>query len=191
MIQEKLKKDTRPDHDRLEELLFVHSIMDGTLSLPEYKKILTTNYLIHTTFEEPLFRALSPQLAEELKIHSRRKLPALLSDLREVDMEAPYAGSVEQPDVAYDNDPALLGALYVLEGATLGGHVIVKKLAVNSMLNHLNLGFHYYRVYGDDLIANWKEFCGILNQQPETDYPSILAGAKKMFEEISSLAVSS
>ena len=184
MLQERLKKDTRADHDTLEELMFVQAIMTGTLSLEQYKTILGTNYLVHEAFESLLFNRLSEQTADELQIFRRGKLSALIKDLRELEMDTPQAGMVAPAASFYDNEPSVLGALYVLEGASLGGHVIVKKLATNPVLNHLNLHFHYYRIYGDDLIQNWKLFCAVLNRQPETDYPLILAGARRMFSYI-------
>jgi heme oxygenase len=87
----------------------------------------------------------------------------------------------------FDNEASALGAMYVLEGASLGGHVIVKKLASNPFLTPLHLNFNYYRVYGDDLIPNWKSFCAVLNRQPETDYPLILNGARSMFGYIAAV----
>jgi len=187
MIQERLKKDTRPDHDALEEKMFVHSIMNGTLSLQQYKQLLTTNYLIHAAFEEFLFSALPSQMAEELQITRRRKLPALLMDLQELEMEIPLPVEPGWTSRFPDQEPSVLGALYVLEGATLGGHVIVKRLAIDPILNHLNLGFHYYQVYGEDLVPNWKLFCEVLNRQPEPAYPLMLAGAHMMFACITSV----
>jgi heme oxygenase len=188
MLQERLKKDTRPDHDTLEASMFVDAIMNGTLSLPQYRKLLTTNYLTHAAFENLLFSTLPLQLADELQITRRRKLPALLMDLEESQMEVPPPSENEDWAASYyNNDPSVLGALYVLEGATLGGHVIVKRLAINPMLNRLDLGFHYYRVYGDDLVPNWKQFCEVLNRQPEAAYPLILAGARRMFAYIASV----
>ena len=187
MLQERLKKDTRPDHDTIEELMFVQSIMTGTLSLQQYKTLLTTNYLVHEAFEALLFNRLSDQTADEIQITRRRKLPALVKDLRELPMDTPPTAGVVPADLFYTNEPSALGALYVLEGASLGGHVIVKKLATNPVLNHLNLNFHYYRIYGDDLIPNWKSFCAVLNRQPEADYPIILDGARKMLACFSSI----
>ena len=179
MLQERLKKDTRPDHDMVEELMFVQAIMNGTLSLQQYKILLRTNYLVHEAFEALLFSRLSGQTAEEMQITRRSKIPALVKDFDELEMGAPQV--VAPAGDFYDSEAAALGALYVLEGASLGGHVIVKKLATNPGLNHLNLSFNYYRIYGDDLIPNWKSFCAVLNRQPETDYPIILDGARKMF----------
>jgi heme oxygenase len=191
MLQERLKKDTRPDHDAIEELMFVGSIMNGTLSLEQYKTLLRTNYLVHEAFEALLFSRLSEETAEEMQITRRSKLPALVKDFNELEMEVSQAGlrtaGAEVAAAFYDNEAAALGALYVLEGASLGGHVIVKKLATNPILNQLNLSFHYYRIYGDDLIPNWKSFCNVLNRQPETDYPIILAGARHMFGYIGSV----
>lgn len=193
MLQERLKKDTRPDHETLEEAMFVHSIMNGSLSLEQYKQLLTTNYCIQDAFEAFLFSALSPQVANELQSARRRKLPALQMDWQELEMGVAPAGeiSLTGPEAGwaglFDKDPSVLGALYVLEGATLGGHVIVKKLATNPNLNHLNLGFHYYQVYGGDLVPNWKLFCEVLNHQPETAYPMMLAGARRMFAAITSV----
>jgi heme oxygenase (biliverdin-IX-beta and delta-forming) len=187
MLQERLKKDTRPDHDMVEELMFVQAIMNGTLSLQQYKLLLRTNYLVHEAFEALLFSRLSEQTAEEMQITRRGKLPALVKDLRELELDTPQTTAVAPADRFYDSEPSALGALYVLEGASLGGHVIVKKLATNPGLNHLNLKFHYYRIYGDDLVPNWKSFCAILNRQPEVDYPLILNGARQMFAYIATI----
>ena len=188
MIQERLKKDTRSNHDTLEELMFADSIMNGTLTLEQYKQLLTTNYLVHEALEDLLFNELYDQVGDELQLYRRRKLPALLIDLHELEMEAPeWAGREQGAESDALNEASVLGALYVLEGATLGGHVIVKRLAVNPLLNRLNLGFHYYQVYGSELIPNWKKFCEVLNKQPESAYPIILDGARRMFEYIAAL----
>ncbi len=188
MIQERLKKDTRSNHDTLEELMFADSIMNGTLTLEQYKQLLTTNYLVHEALEDLLFNELYDQVGDELQLYRRRKLPALLIDLHELEMEAPeWAGREQGAESDALNEASVLGALYVLEGATLGGHVIVKRLAVNPLLNRLNLGFPYYQVYGSELIPNWKKFCEVLNKQPESAYPIILDGARRMFEYIAAL----
>jgi heme oxygenase len=187
MIQENLKKDTRSDHERTEETMFVGPIMSGTLSLSQYKQVLTTNYLIHEAFEDILFAALPPSLADPIQLSRRRKLPSLQKDLQEIEMPYPTGTVTGRNDFACAEVPALLGALYVLEGATLGGSVILKKLVTNPHVNYFGLGFHYYGVYGDELIINWKTFCTMLNQQPEADYPAILAGARSMFSKIGSV----
>jgi len=181
MLQEKLKQATQADHDTLEGLMFVHQIMGGTLNLQQYKQILATNYLVHKRFEDTLVNGLDATTASALGISKRRKLDALAADMLELNMDAPEPNA---DSISFENQAEILGALYVLEGATLGGNVIVKRLKINPQLNDLNLGFHYYQVYGESLIPNWKKFVEVLNSQPEDTDDAAINGAKKMFNYI-------
>jgi heme oxygenase len=180
MLQQVLKEATKTNHDELETLMFVNEIMSGTLSLHQYQQILTTNYIVHKAFEDFLFENLSMDLAQQLDISYRHKLAALRADMQELNINLPEDNILE--DVIFEKDDAsILGALYVMEGATLGGSVIVKKLQTNPQLNNLGLNFNYYGAYGDQLMPRWKTFCEVLNQQPESDYQKALLGARKMF----------
>ncbi len=182
MLHETLKQATLPNHNELEQLMFVNEIMNGSLSLQQYTEILITNYIVHNLYEEDLFDKLSPQMAGKLQTEKRKKTNALLADLQELQITPPVA---KKEDTTFKkSDAEILGALYVLEGATLGGSVIVKRLKTNPNLSNLNLNFHYYQIYGSELINNWKSFCEILNQQPEETFEATVAGAKKMFQII-------
>ena len=187
MLQETLKQATQQNHNELEQLMYVHEIMSGTLSVQQYKEILTTNYIVHKTFEDELYSAVSPQLVQQLNLDKRRKLDALIADMQEMQIALP---SIESPEnIRFGKtDAEILGALYVLEGATLGGSVIVKRLKTNSNFVALNPGFHYYQVYGAELIPYWKSFCEILNQQSQETFELSTAGAKKMFEYIAEVS---
>jgi len=186
MLHETLKQATKNNHDELEQLMFVNDIMSGTLSLSHYKQILTTNYLVHKDFEDFLFDNLSSKTAEQLNAANRKKLPALIADMQALKMDIP--SPFYNQKLNFDkNDVSLLGALYVLEGATLGGSVIVKRLKTNPYLSTLNLDFNYYQVYGNELIPYWKTFCAVLNQQGENGYDGAINSAKKMFGYIASV----
>ena len=153
MLQELLKEATKPHHDELEQLMFVGQIMDGSLAPAQYQMLLAANYLTHAYFEEYIYSHLSPALQDELNISERVKLPALLKDVEELLIPIPvYNGGADALPMPAADDASLLGAMYVLEGATLGGHVIVKRLLVNQHLQTLDLGYHYYQAYGQDLI---------------------------------------
>ncbi|RYE33050.1 MAG: hypothetical protein EOP42_08705 [Sphingobacteriaceae bacterium] len=183
MLQETLKQATNNQHDYLEQLMFVDNIMNGTLSVEEYKQILTTNYFVHAVLEKSLFENLNPDLQSELQIDKRFKLAALTKDLQELNIDLPNTDLTKNYAVNTENDAAILGALYVLEGATLGGNVIVKKLKVNSFLQPYNLSFYYYQVYGENLVANWKQFCQVLNTSVDTDaYETSIQNALKVFD---------
>lgn len=183
MLQETLKQATSNQHDYLEQLMFVDKIMNGTLSVKEYKQILIANYLVHNSLEKLLFESLDLDLQNELQINKRFKLPALAKDLQELNVDLPEINLNEKNAAITQNSAAVLGAMYVLEGATLGGNVIVKKLKVNLNLQEYNLGFNYYQVYGADLAANWKQFCQVLNTKVAVDdYEISIQSALKVFE---------
>ena len=187
MLHETLKRATQDNHDELENLMYVQEIMSGSLPVGHYKQILITNYVVHKLYEAPLYSALPQLLAGEINLYFRYKLAALEADMQELQLPLPNIDSLVYPAINYDADAKILGALYVLEGATLGGSVIVKKLKTNPNLNALNLNFNYYQVYGDQLIANWKTFVAVLNKQPESAYADIIAGATGMFNYIASV----
>jgi len=183
MLQEVLKQATSKQHQDLEQLMLVDKIMDGTLSLQEYQQILQTNYIIHAIIEQQLFESLDENLQNELHINSRIKLPALLKDMQELNMDVTETKLNEQINILIGSNAAVLGAMYVLEGATLGGNVIVKKLKVNVNLQKLNLNFHYYQVYGSNLISNWKNFLQVLNTQVDASaYHTSINSALTLFE---------
>jgi len=187
MLQETLKQATQQNHDELEKLMYVQDIMNGSLTIDQYKRILLTNYIVHEHVEDQLHSGLSPQLANELELNKRAKLPALTADMREAGLSLSTAEHADVPAVSFVSDAEKLGALYVLEGATLGGNVIIKRLAVNQNLNNSGLGFHYYQVYGEQLIPYWKNFCAVINRQPETTREESVCGARKMFDFISAV----
>ena len=182
MLQKVLKEATTAKHNQLEALMHVDKIMYGTLTLDDYRQILTINYKVHQVLEAPLFLALSPTVATAIHLTKRHKLPALIKDMEE-------AGVAVTTDfitsLLFDkrNDAYTLGALYVLEGATLGGHVINKRLRQNSYLQSLNMGYHYYGLYGEGLMQQWQLFCDVINQQPVENTEMAIRGANDVFDE--------
>ncbi|RYE31957.1 MAG: hypothetical protein EOP42_09930 [Sphingobacteriaceae bacterium] len=183
MLQEVLKNATNHQHDQLEQLMFVDKIMNGSLSVEEYKQILLTNYLVHAGLESYLHNNLSSDLQQELQIHKRGKLAALKHDLQELNIPQPEINPDKNSIQIPQNNAAILGAMYVLEGATLGGNVIVKKLKINPNLQNKQLNFYYYQVYGSDLVTNWKSFSQVLNTKVASDdYEISVKNALNVFD---------
>ncbi|AYL97549.1 biliverdin-producing heme oxygenase [Mucilaginibacter celer] len=187
MLHEKIKQATTSLHNQLEQNMFVGQIMDGSLTFEQYLIILHLNYGIHLAAEGFLFGGLSNALQQKLDITNRIKLPALLKDLEEINTN--MSPDIEGPPPNYidlSSDAAILGAMYVLEGATLGGNVIVKRLKTNEHLVPRNLNYHYYQVYGDQLGAKWKQFLEVLNEIPETEHQTAIDSAVRLFERMTS-----
>ena len=74
-----------------------------------------------------------------------------------------------------------IGALYVMEGSTLGGKQICRMIADNLNLpDHTALSFFYG--YGAGTGSRWKEFLRVLDQFSGTDQePVIVEKANEVF----------
>lgn len=185
MLQDILKSATKDNHDELESLMFVNEIMNKTLTLEQYKTLLATNYIVHAALESKLHDALDADIKNKLNVESRGKLAALEQDLAEMNIAKKDLDTLDLEFLAL-NDPnsaSSLGAMYVLEGATLGGHVIHKKLKANPAFESLSL--HYYSVYDKNLMPNWLTFVNVLNTSvPEEDFAIAKKSAVNMFNNI-------
>lgn len=90
----------------------------------------------------------------EAGLGDRRKLPLLERDLRALNLR-PLPLRAPRPAPA--GAAEALGALYVLEGATLGGRVIHRRIAGPLGITPAR-GGAYYHGYGDDTGPAWKAF---------------------------------
>ncbi len=97
---------------------------------------------------------------ERLKSYcERRKTPRLASDLMALgaapDTLAALPHCRELPDVA--SSARLLGCLYVIEGATLGGQIITRHLQTHLGLTPV-CGASFFHGYGEQTGSHWKAF---------------------------------
>ncbi|GGH05836.1 biliverdin-producing heme oxygenase [Pedobacter zeae] len=190
MIANLLRTETAERHKTLESLMFVHEIMNNSLSIDQYKKLLTVNYIIHQKLENTLANMLDADTAAALEMNRRLKLSALEKDLN-------YWGidNLTLPGLDFElylpkkNTAEVLGALYVLEGATLGGNVIKKHILANPNFKDQEGGLNYYGVYGDELSTRWKKFVSILNERvEEADYKHCINSANQTFNNLINLS---
>ncbi len=165
-----LKNNTADLHKRLEQIGFVDKIMDKTLSLEEYKKLIVANFIFHQTLEQSLAKIAG---ISELKI--KWKIPFLEKDriavggFEQVEVDNPF-----MPQDLYQ----ALGCMYVLEGATLGGRVIKRHLQM------LPVEMHYYGCYGEEGGMHWKDFLQNLETYINTEakVDITLKAARETFE---------
>lgn len=188
-IMQKLRVVTRPMHDQVEQLAYVNKIMDGSLSLDEYKRIIRVNYILHWAIETAISKELSEESLIKIQLSGRRKVGYLYSDLVELGLVGKAASSsVLLEPIAYASKIKIrsfahaLGMMYVLEGATLGGMVIKRELAKNAWIAH-KVSFNYYGCYGTLQGSMWKEFKHIIEENIQTleDQKDVIAGAKEAF----------
>ncbi|MGE9314828.1 biliverdin-producing heme oxygenase [Niabella sp. CJ426] len=178
MLSNIIKSTTAPLHTRLEQDLFAAAIMDGSFTLADYNKVLRVNYMVHQLLEPVIFDVLGERISQEVELTKRRKLHALEEDMEAsgINLSQDRQLPVERP--AFNSEAEALGALYVLEGATLGGQVIIKRLKKNDLFATLPLA--YYNVYADRTGVMWKQFLEKINQYE--DHSSALLGAQKVYK---------
>ncbi len=68
----------------------------------------------------------------------------------------------------YTNLPAAMGAMYVTEGATLGGQFLVKRIEANLGMTN-GYGYSFFAGYREQTSKMWNEFKHILEAMCASD----------------------
>ncbi|MBP0444459.1 biliverdin-producing heme oxygenase [Roseomonas sp. SSH11] len=167
-IRDRLRAGTRIDHDRLEDGL---RLADPGLTLERYREVLARFYGFWAGWEPRV----AAELSDETFLAPRRRLHLLRDDLHTLGLEARSLPACPPP--ALHGRAEAMGSLYVMEGSTLGGRVILKAL------DRLGLpgegGRSYFAGYGDATGAMWRAFLQRLEAEP--DASGVLRGAKATF----------
>lgn len=179
MILAALRNATGPAHERVEQLL---PLFDPALSLEQYAATLEMFHTLYAPLEAAVANALreSPLRTEAAQ---RAKLPLLQADLFHLgrsreDLQA-FPPALCIPDLP---TPAhALGAMYVMEGATLGGQVIQRHISSALGLS-VGRGLSFFSSYGDRAGAMWAGFRALLADAPATHHPHILQAAIGTFD---------
>lgn len=176
MVSEYLKQHTAEYHDAAENLFNSGKIFNKTFTLEDYKKIIGTNYLMLLNSEAEIFRSLSGNFSEKLQLGSRRKLPLIEKDLAGLAIK-PRSASEE---LEFSSEYEALGAMYVIEGSTLGGNVIAKQLSKTEGFDQVT--FNFFGCYRENTGPMWKNFKEVLDGEvTEEKYDEVLSGARKLY----------
>jgi len=183
----KLRNETSSVHQQLEQTSLSMSVMAPVVSTEDYTAYLQTMLTIHKGIEANVFPVLATLLPD---IDTRRKTQLILNDLQQLGAE-PERSDESFTDDNYTSDPAFnLGILYVSEGSTLGGKVIMKNV-LSAAKTGINEACHFLDAYGDKTGSRWKEFIAAMDQYQldadEATRSRIIAGANYGFERTSSL----
>lgn len=152
MIMARLKESTSIAHERAERLL---PSLDALATRQGYARFLGAMHGFYRSWEPVVWDSVRDAVPE-IDSSARRKLPALERDLAALGIEslvhsAPAAPSPSLPGVAES-----LGALYVFEGATLGGQVIVRRMTRDAADGALPRAF--VSGYGEHTGEMWRAF---------------------------------
>ena len=103
--------------------------MAGTIEAPDYRRLLARLYGFHRPFEDAA-RSAVDLFRIDLDLSARARSHLLLADLQTIGFDLSAAATLPlwRPSVRLVSKGSLLGALYVLEGSTLGGVQIARAL---------------------------------------------------------------
>lgn len=175
----RLRSETRADHEAVEASF---PLMRLGLGRSEYVSCLQRLYSLVTTWEQAAGgwgkRESRPDWLS-LLVEKRRRSSMLRRDLWHFQVWTLDGGRPSIPEM--QSTASLLGAMYVMEGSTLGGQLIGRH--VDQVLGLVGgKGSAYFHGHGELTGSMWKEFCGVLETEiPEADGDAAVASAKAMF----------
>lgn len=161
MIIARLREATKAAHKHLDEHLY--PVIKNIHSKDDYAYLLEVFY----TFFKPVYNSIENQLgAHRLPgMENRRKPSWLLEDLEDIGMPGNnYQLCRDIP--AINSTAQAWGALYVLEGSSMGGTVITR--VIKEGLNQFgDTGFKFFKAYGENNAEKWQQFLSYLENDED------------------------
>lgn len=156
---QQLKVATEAQHIAMEQTV---DLIKSSSSLAAYQALLQRFYGFYLPVENALRRL--PWAQVGFDIDGRMKSALLAADLQWLGVSAAMLASVPQcPTVPPLADiPQALGYLYVSEGATLGGQVIIRQLQKRLPISRTG-GGQFYNSYGAAVGPMWQQFSHFVN----------------------------
>ncbi|HEX8236637.1 MAG TPA: biliverdin-producing heme oxygenase [Abditibacteriaceae bacterium] len=183
MILQRLKCETRAEHERLEHQL---DLLDDTISNERYDALLRGFYGFYAPLENRLLHR--PEWRTlDFDVEPRRKVSLLQCDLlcrgfsrAQIETIPPCSAL---PDV--NSFAQALGCLYVLEGSTLGGQILARHFARVLDIDAQS-GAAFFCSYGEHVGTMWRSFGQMLTAQATS--PAIeeqmIGAARSTFEAL-------
>lgn len=153
-----LKQATRINHQQLEKA--VVQKIKKIETRKDYIELLQHFHGYFGALEEKIDRLVVDGLDEHQ--FQRRKATRLANDIETL-------GGTVKEKASEDDLPSIenyyqaLGALYVIEGSTLGGRVIVN-LVKKQLKDPTDKGFSFFNGYGDETENRWAAFKNLLDE---------------------------
>ncbi|GAB5521005.1 MAG: biliverdin-producing heme oxygenase [Rhodothermales bacterium] len=174
-----LKAETRAAHEATEQAFNLKAVLQ---SKDAYAHLLQRLHRFYSVIEPML--ATWDWASLGLDFDARRKLPWLEADLTALSA-SPHAEVIE-PLPALSTQAEALGALYVLEGSTLGGQIITKR--VQSELGFSpHSGLRFFSGYQLKTGVYWHQFvvaANIYGQRNAQGVVLIISGALSTFSAL-------
>lgn len=173
-ILQLLRRGTHHQHAALEQLEFNRALGAGTVSAEATARFLGKLYGFLLPYEAALEQR-AAEFGPSWEIGQRRRAHLIRLDLPAADA-LPLCPQLPP----LHTRAQLLGAMYVLEGSTLGGQLIARQLTQAGIPLR-----RYFSGYGELTGPRWKTFCQLLAAEAdETNQAAIVASAALTFERL-------
>lgn len=159
MLITQIRASSGKEHQDLENTLLPY--IDRIRSREDYTRLLQAFYGYVLPVQEKIMLHIDQRSVPDIGL--RRNAGLLEKDLHELGGAAPQEFCQDLPPIR--SHAEALGALYVLEGSTLGGKIISKMIA--GKLDS-SAGLKFFNGYGEKTGTMWKEF---LLRLQENDHP--------------------
>ena len=180
----RLREETREAHEELELGL---DLISPRLTRETYGLVLQRFYRFYSAFERAVWPRLPPGWATLFS--GRKKAVLLEEDLAALSLTPGQLDGCPVPD--YTDLRQIWGALYVTEGATLGGQIISRHVRDQLGLAGVT-GLRFFASYGSEVGSNWKKFTQLLIEEVSPDdADKVVEGAKSTFAAMSECLVES
>lgn len=169
-LSQVLKEKTEIAHHQLEKILI--GKLKSISSINDYITILCGFHGYIKPLEQQIARNIDTVLLPDYS--ERRKSEALSADLEQLNSTLNTSFSSDLP--AIDNKYEALGALYVLEGSTLGGQIISRMITQKLQLDE-NQGLSFFQSYGEQTAAMWERFKAVLDERIPVEHSEAVVNA--------------
>lgn len=178
-----LRTRTMPAHKQLEAIPLSARIVSPDVTKEEYGKYLEHMYAVNRDVEQNVYPKLKNVVAD---VDNRNKAHQIEADLKAINYNQPLPAAnpitAGKPEMS---EAFALGVMYVIEGSTLGGRVILKNIGPALQLTEEN-GASYFGGYGANTGRYWESFMQVLTNYPDSQEAEqeVIAGADFAFSAI-------
>ncbi|MGN6495129.1 MAG: biliverdin-producing heme oxygenase [Agriterribacter sp.] len=183
-LTEKIKIQTRAAHQALEKLIVAK--IKSIRSLKDYEQLLKMFYGFYQPVESKTDAYINPSVIPDYSL--RRKSENILKDLSVLSGQPAEELLLATAEISFiKSEPAALGAMYVLEGSTLGGIIIADMLTRYAKAPAASLSF--FKAYKEENQTMWLKFVERLNLYgASNDHTVVVNAAAHTFEQFKTWA---
>lgn len=159
-----LRQATAPSHERMHRHRGLAAAAAGSIAVSDYRLLLARLFGFHRAFET-VMEASAREISIGFDLAERARSAAIESDLRVLGLNSENIAELPRCDQIFipRSEGAFMGALYVVEGSTLGGIQISRALAP-VFGDGSDEGRRFFMGYGAGHGAMWRSLLDRLEE---------------------------